>query len=130
MGLLTLMKIDSLIYLDKWCSSLPIREVSPAARAFPQVNNRQAANNSQAGRLIPRASPQASQEDSALPQSNIYQAGNPQGLLADSSLSLAVLSPRQAVPNLLSQVVPSSPQERVLFLRAMSPRQAVLKFPQ
>ena len=79
------MKIDSLIYLDKRQSS----EIFLAARAFPWVNNRQAANNSQAGRLTPRASPQASQEDSALPQSNIYQAGNPQGLLTDSSLPLA-----------------------------------------
>ena len=58
------------------------------ARAFPQANNRQVTpairasqttNNSQAGRLTPRASPQASQEDSTLPQSTIYQADSPQG---------------------------------------------------
>ena len=65
-----------------WHSS----QVSPAPRAFPWANNRQATlatralqatNSSQAGRLTPRASPQASQEDSALPLSAISQAGNP-----------------------------------------------------
>ena len=77
----------------------------PAARAFPQANNRQvtlairasqAANNSQAGRLTPRVSPQGSQEDSTLPQSTIYQAGNPQGLWADSTLSQAESAISQA----------------------------------
>ena len=37
----------------------------------------QATNSSQAGRLTPRASHQASQEDSAIPLSTISQAGNP-----------------------------------------------------
>ena len=83
-----------------WHSS----QVFLATRAFPQANNRlvtlatralQAANNSQTGRLIPRASPQASQGDSTLPLSTISQVGNPQALqvagtsLADSTLSQA-----------------------------------------
>ena len=56
-----------------WLSS----QVFPAARAFPWANNRQADNSIQAGRLTPRASPQASQEDSVLPRNTTYQAGNP-----------------------------------------------------
>ena len=49
----------------------------------------QATNSSQAGRLTPRAFLQASQEDSAIPLSAISQTGNPQALLADSTLSPA-----------------------------------------
>ena len=66
-----------------WHSS----QVSLAARAFPWVNNRQAAGNSQTGRLIPRASPQASQGDSGLSLSTISQEGNPQILQAGTSLA-------------------------------------------
>ena len=78
-----------------WYSS----QVFPAARAFPQVNNRQvtlATRASQANRLTSRASPQASEEDSTLSSSAISQAGNPQALLADSTLSLAESAISQA----------------------------------
>ena len=80
-----------------------------AARAFPWPNNRQvtlatrasqAANISQAGRLTPRASPQSSQEDSAL--STISQAGNPQALLVDSTLSETESALSQAGTSLAS----------------------------
>ena len=104
-----------------WHSS----QVSPAARAFPWANNRQitlatralqATNSSQAGRLTPRASPQVSQEDSALPLSAISQAGNPQALLADSTLSLAESALSQAGSSQSSQAgsSQSSPGESVL----------------
>ena len=63
----------------------------------------QATNSSQAGRLIPRASPQASQEYSTLILSTISQAGNPQALLADSTLSPAEI--------LLSQAGSSQPSQ-------------------
>ena len=95
-----------------WQSS----QVFPAARAFCQANNRQvtpavrasqATNNSQAGRLTYRASPQASQEDSTLPQSTIYQAGNPQGLQADGTPSQARSAISQAGSPQSSQAVSS-----------------------
>ena len=47
----------------------------------------QEANRSQAGRIPPRASLQASQADSALPLSIISQAGNPQALQAGTFLA-------------------------------------------
>ena len=78
-----------------WHSS----QISPAARAFPQVNNRQVtpANRAlQAGRLTPRA-----QEDSVL--SAISQAGNPQAPLADSTLPLAERAVSHAVSSQSSQ---------------------------
>ena len=87
-----------------WQSS----EVFLAARAFPQVNNRQvtpatrawqAANSSQAGRSItPRASPQTSQADSTLPlaESTISWAGNSQASPADNTLSQAESAISQA----------------------------------
>ena len=97
-------------------------QVFPAARASPWVNNRQAANNSQAGRLISRAPPQASQEDSALPQSNILQVGNPQGLLADSSLSPAESAVSQADSSQLSPGESAlSPAESELSQAGSSP---------
>ena len=76
-------------------------QVFPAARAFPWVNIRQVmlatrasqvASSSQTGRSItPRASPQTSQADSALPpvESSIHQAGNSQAYPVDSTLSQA-----------------------------------------
>ena len=73
-----------------WHSS----QVFLATRAFTWVNNRQAANNSQAGRLTPRASPHASQGDSAL--STNSQAGNLQTLQAGTS-------PASPADNTLSQ---------------------------
>ena len=121
-------KRNNLINKKEGGITLQGSQVFPATRAFPQANNRQvtpatralqAANSSQAGRLIPRASPQASQVDSALPLSTISQAGNPQALQAGTSLASPadntlprqrVLSPRQAVSGLPRQTVPSPPQ--------------------
>ena len=80
-----------------WQSS----QAFPATRAFPWANNRQVAlatralqlaNSSQAGRSItPRASPQTSQADSALPpaESAISWAGNSQASPVDSTLPQA-----------------------------------------
>ena len=56
----------------------------------------QVTNSSQEGRLTPRASPQASQADSALPLSTISQTGNPQASLADSTPSHAESAVSQA----------------------------------
>ena len=99
-------KLNNLINKKEGGITWPSSQVFLAARAFPWANNRQvttatrashATNSSQTGRLTPRASPQASQEDSALPISAISQAGNSQALLAGSTLSPAesVLSGRQ-----------------------------------
>ena len=91
-------KLNNLIHKEEGGITWQSSQVFPATRAFPWVNNRQvtlairasqATNNSQAGRLTPRASHQASQEDSTLHQSIIYQAGNPQGLWADGTPSQA-----------------------------------------
>ena len=85
-----------------WHSS----QVFLATRTFPWANNRQvtlatrasqAANSSQAGRLIPRASPQASLVDRALPLSAISQAGNPQALQAVTSPADSTLSQAEGV---------------------------------
>ena len=81
-----------------------------ATRAFPQANNRQvtpatralqAVNSSQTGRFIHRASPQASQVDSALLLSAISQAGNPQALQAGTSPADSTLSQAESA---ISQV--------------------------
>ena len=61
----------------------------PATRAFPWVNNRQAGNSIQAGRLTLSASPQPSLGERALPQSHFSQAGSSQASPGDSTLSLA-----------------------------------------
>ena len=75
----------------------------------------QAANSSRTGRLPPRASPRASQEDSALPLSAISQAGNPQTLLADSTLSQAesVLSQAGTYPASLADSTPSQAESAI-----------------
>ena len=101
-----------------WQSS----QVFPAARAFPQVNNRQVTlairasqetNNCQADRLTPRTSPQASQEDSTLPQSTIYKAGNSQGLWADGTPSQSRSAISQAGSSLLSLGDSALPQSNL-----------------
>ena len=84
-----------------------------ATRAFPQANNRQvtpatralqAVNSSQTGRFIPRASPQASQVDSALLLSAISQAGNPQALQAGTSPASPADSTLSQAESAISQV--------------------------
>ena len=102
-----LMKKEGIITRERnitWQSS----QVSLAARASSQAVNRQvtlatrtlqAVNNSQAGRSIsPRASPQASQADSAfaLAEGAVSQAGNSQTSPADNTLSQAESSVSQA----------------------------------
>ena len=72
------------------------RQVTPATSAL------QASNSSQTGRLTPRASPQASQEDSALPLSTNSQAGNSQSSPGESTLSQAGSPPASPADNTLS----------------------------
>ena len=62
----------------------------------------QAANSSQAGRSTSRASPQASQADSALPLSAVSLAGNPQASPVDSTPSQAESAVSQAGNSLAS----------------------------
>ena len=79
-------KLNNLIIKKEGGITWHSSQVFPAAMAYPQANNRQvtsatraflAANSSQAGRSTPRASPQASQVDSALPLSAISQQAIP-----------------------------------------------------
>ena len=133
-GLLTLINMDSLIYLDKSKSSQAVnRQATLATRAS------QAVNNSQAGRLIsPRASPQASQVNSTPPlaESAVSQAGNSQTSLVDSTLSQAESTvsqagnSRQASPRLPWQIT-LFPRQRVQSPRQVSPRlpQVITLFP-
>ena len=87
----------------------------------------QASNSSQAGRLTPRDSPQASQEDSALPLSTNSQADNPQALLADSTLSLGESAISQAGSSQSSQAgnSQSSPGESTLSQAGSPPASPV-----
>ena len=69
-------KLNNLINKKKRGITWQSSQVSPAARAFPLVNNRQTGNSIQAGRLTLNASPQPSLEERALPQSQFSQAGS------------------------------------------------------
>ena len=109
-------KLNNLINKKEGGITWQSSQVFEDARAFPWANNRQAGNSVQAGRLTPRASPQASQEDSVLPGNTTYQAGNPQGLLADSTLPPAESAISQAGSPQSSQAGSSQPSlgERAL----------------
>ena len=79
-------KLNNLINKKEGGITWQSSQVSPATRAFPQANNRQA------GRLNLCASPQASQSslgERALPQSPFSQAGSSQASPVDSTLSPA-----------------------------------------
>ena len=123
-------KLNNLINKKEGGITWQSSQVPPAARAFPQANNRQA------GRLNLSVSPQASQSslgERALPQSQFSQAGSSQASASpvDSTLYLAesafsqtgssqaslvdgTLSPAESV---LSQAVSSqaSPVDSTLF---------------
>ena len=82
-------KLNNLINKKEGGITWQSSQVSLAARAFPQVNNRQTGNSIQAGRLTLNASPQPSPGERALPQSHFSQAGSSQASPGDSTLSLA-----------------------------------------
>ena len=139
-------KLNNLINKKEGGITWKSSQVFLATRAFPLANNRQAGNNVQAGRLTPRASPKASQEDSVPPGNTTYQAGNPQSTqagssqpslgeracpqshfsqvgssqasLVDSTLSLAESELSQASS-------PSSPEDSTLQVESTAPHQAV-----
>ena len=118
-------KLNNLITKKEGSITWHSSEVFPAARAYPQANNRQltpatralqAANSSQAGKLTPSASPQAYQADSALPLSATSQAGNSLASAADSTPSQAGSVISQAGNTQLSQAgsSPASPVDSTL----------------
>ena len=81
----------------------------------------QAANSSQTGRLTPRASPQASQADSALPLSAISQAGNPQTLQAGTSLASPADSTLSQAESAISQAGSTKSSQASLADSTLSP---------
>ena len=98
-------KLNNLINKKEGSITWQSSQVFPATRAYHWANNRQVtpatralqtANSSQAGRLTPRASPQASQADSALLPSTISHEGNPQASPTDSTPSQAESADSQA----------------------------------
>ena len=123
-------KINNLINKKEGGITWQSSKVFPAARAFPQVNNRQAAKNSQAVRLTPRASLKPLRMIVLFPRAiSSRQATHKVSWQTALFHWQRVLSPRQAVPSPLRQAVPSSPQERVLFLRECVPGRQFPSFP-
>ena len=113
-GLLTLMKMDSLIYLDIWCPSLPI-----ILKLFWLMGWLVASVLSQAG------SPQASPEDSTLAhaESALSQAGSPRAGSSQASPEDSTLSPAES--ELSQGSSPSSPEDGTLQAESTTPPQAV-----
>ena len=98
-------KLNNLIIKKEGGITWQSSQILPATGAYPQADNRQvtpatrasqAANSFQTGRSTPRASHQSSQKDNAFPLGAISQAGNPQALLVDSTLSQAESAASQA----------------------------------